>query len=167
MLVPKGPVGRLQRRASSHVRSLCCRFIAPSLIYEEYRYPFREPLHSIVMSVMGVMSGTYPDTYGILCMTMDRCCAWSPSCLRHVYHHCGNLIYKRFSDYHDDDDAHDDGLRAYSKQGMRLYFVGLYPFALEHPNSAIQAVLILLAIETITSVTIVTTFWKGVDPRWG
>jgi hypothetical protein len=51
---------------------------------------------------------------------------------------------------------------------MRLYFVGLYPFALEHPNSAIRAVLILLAIETITSVTKVTTFRKGaVDPRWG
>src|SRR5215217_9353793 len=28
------------------------------------RHPFRKPLHFIVMSVMGVMSGIFPDTYG-------------------------------------------------------------------------------------------------------
>jgi hypothetical protein len=54
------------------------------------------------------------------------------------------------------------------ERGAHPYFVGLYSFALEHLNSAIQAVLILLVIERITPVTTVTTFWKGVvDIRWG
>jgi hypothetical protein len=35
------------------------------------RYPFREPLQFIVMSVM---SGTFPDTYGIFYMTMNCWC---------------------------------------------------------------------------------------------
>jgi len=29
--------------------------ITPPLIYEEYRYPFREPLHFIVITVMSVI----------------------------------------------------------------------------------------------------------------
>jgi hypothetical protein len=35
-------------------------------------HPFRESLRFIVITVISVMSGTFPDTYGILYMTMDR-----------------------------------------------------------------------------------------------
>jgi hypothetical protein len=35
-------------------------------------HPFREPLQTIVITVISVMSGAFPDTYGILYMTMDR-----------------------------------------------------------------------------------------------
>jgi hypothetical protein len=32
--------------------------------------PFREPLQIIVIAVISVMSSTFTDTYGILCMTI-------------------------------------------------------------------------------------------------
>jgi len=35
-------------------------------------HPFKEPLQTIVITVISVMSGTFPDTYGILYRTMDR-----------------------------------------------------------------------------------------------
>ena len=71
-LSPKGRAGRLQRRALSHLRSLCSRLIAPPLdLTAESRIAFREPLQFIVMSVMVVISGTFSDTYGILYMTID------------------------------------------------------------------------------------------------
>jgi hypothetical protein len=41
--------------------------IAPSLdLTAECRTPFRELLQFIVIAVMSVMSGTFPDTYGVL-----------------------------------------------------------------------------------------------------
>ena len=37
-------------------------------------HPFREPLRFIVITVISVMSSTFFDTYGILCMTtVTRC----------------------------------------------------------------------------------------------
>jgi len=36
-----------------------------SHLQEECRHPFREPLQFIVIAVMSVMSGTFPDTYGL------------------------------------------------------------------------------------------------------
>jgi hypothetical protein len=39
-------------RANSHLR-------------KEWRTPFREPLQFIVIAVMSVMSGTFPDTYRV------------------------------------------------------------------------------------------------------
>ena len=60
-VIPKGRVGHLQRRALSHMRSLCSRPITPPLVSRaECHTPFREALQSIVMSVMG---GTFPNTY--------------------------------------------------------------------------------------------------------
>ena len=73
MLAPKGRVGRLQRRALSRLCSQCSRPIAPFLdLTAESRIAFREPLQFIVMSVMGVISGTFPDTYGVFYMTVNR-----------------------------------------------------------------------------------------------
>jgi hypothetical protein len=34
-------------------------------------HPFREPLQFIVMSVMSVIGGTFPDTYGVFYMTVN------------------------------------------------------------------------------------------------
>jgi hypothetical protein len=34
-------------------------------------HPFREPLQFIVMSVMSVISGTFPDTYGVFYVTIN------------------------------------------------------------------------------------------------
>jgi hypothetical protein len=67
MLTPKGRVGRLQRRALSHLRSPYSRPITASFISKKSAAtPFREPLQFIVIAVMSVMSGTFPDTYGVL-----------------------------------------------------------------------------------------------------
>jgi hypothetical protein len=96
---------------------------APSTIsrlYSRVAHPFREPLHSIVMSVISV-----------ICLYLKGCSvtvnSWhvrGPSCHRHIYRHCGNRRDKRLSRYHDGCDAHDDDIRAYSRQGVHLYFVG-------------------------------------------
>jgi hypothetical protein len=64
-LSPKGQTRRLQRRALSHLRSLGSRPVVRSLIYEEYRYPFREPLHFIVISAI------FPYTYGVFYVTVN------------------------------------------------------------------------------------------------
>ncbi len=53
-------------------------------------------------------------------MTANSWRVWGPSCHRHGE----EGLCKRFSNYHDGDDAHDDDIQAYSRQGMRLYFVG-------------------------------------------
>jgi hypothetical protein len=34
-------------------------------------HPFRKLLQFIVIAVMNVMSGTFPDTYGVFYMTVD------------------------------------------------------------------------------------------------
>ena len=73
---------------------------------------------------MSVMSGTFPDTYGVFYMTVNRWRVRGPSRQRHGERHQENPIGKRPSSYHDGDDAHDADIRAYSRQGMRRYFVG-------------------------------------------
>ena len=60
MLAREDRAGQLQRRALSPLYSPCSR---PSPISGECRTPFREPLQFIVIAVMSVMSGTFPDTY--------------------------------------------------------------------------------------------------------
>jgi len=76
------------------------------------------------------MSGTFPDTYGGYYMTVNRWCIQGPSCHRHGERHGEIDLGRLLSRCHDDDDAHDADIRAYSRQGMRLYFVGHYPFNL-------------------------------------
>jgi hypothetical protein len=132
MLALQGQAGRLQRRASSHVRSLCSRPVARSLdSTAECRTPFREPLQFIVMSVMSVMRGTFPYTYGVVCMTVNRWCVRGPSCHRHGERHRRNALPKQLPRSGDGDDAHDGPLRAYSRQRVSLYLLGAYPF---HPD---------------------------------
>src|SRR5215211_9544292 len=63
---------------------------------------------------MSVMSGTFPDTYGVFYMTVDCQCIWGPSRHRHGERHRRNALPKRLSSYYDGDDAHDDGLRTFS-----------------------------------------------------
>jgi hypothetical protein len=54
---------------------------ARSLISEKsVATPFRESLQSIVIAVMSVMSGTFPNTYGVFYMTVNCWCIRGPSC---------------------------------------------------------------------------------------
>ena len=93
-------------------------------LQKECRHPLREPLQFIVISVMSVMDGTFPDTYGVLYVTIICWRVREPSHHRHIHRHREKGLGKRFSRYRDGHDAHDGHLRAYSRQGMRLYFVG-------------------------------------------
>jgi hypothetical protein len=123
-VIPKGRVERPQRRASSHVRPGPSRHLSPP---KRVPLPLREPLHFIVMSVI---SGTFPDTNGVFYMTVDCRCIRGPSRHRHGERHRRNALPKRLTRRRDGDDANDDELRMRSRQGMRLYFVGPYPFNL-------------------------------------
>jgi hypothetical protein len=76
------------------------------------------------MAIMSVISGTFPYTYGVFYMTMNCQCFWGPSYHRHPYRRRGKGLGKRFSRYRDVHDAHDADIRAYSRQGAHLYFVG-------------------------------------------
>jgi hypothetical protein len=72
MLAPKGRAG--QATATGFVALVLPMFppITPSLISKKSAAtPFREPLQFIVIAVMSVMSGTFPDTYGVFYMTVD------------------------------------------------------------------------------------------------
>src|ERR671921_2553948 len=131
MLAPKGRVGRLQRRALSALCSPYSRPIARSLdSTAECRTPFREPLQFIVITVMGVMSGTFPYTYGLFYVTINSWRVRGPSRHRHGERHRRNVLPKRLPRRRDGDDAHDADIRAYSRQGALLYFVDHYPFNL-------------------------------------
>jgi hypothetical protein len=56
----------------SHLHSHCSRSIARSLdSTAECRTPFRDPLQFIVIAVMSVISGTFPDTYGLFYVTIN------------------------------------------------------------------------------------------------
>ena len=69
-----------------------CRACAPMLpahrtvSAREGPTPFREPLQFIVIAVMSVMSGTFPDTYGVFYVTMNCWSVRGPSCHRHGRH---------------------------------------------------------------------------------
>jgi hypothetical protein len=61
-----------QNRSLSRLCSSCFRLITAFLdLTAERPTPFREPLQFIVMSAMGVISGTFPDTYGVFYMTVN------------------------------------------------------------------------------------------------
>ena len=79
---------------------------------------------------MSVMSGTFPDTNGVFYVTVNSWYIRGSSRHRHDERHRRNALPKRLTRYRDGHDAHDGHLRAYSRQGMRLYFVGHYPFKL-------------------------------------
>ena len=80
-----------------------CRTCAPMLsarriiswLQEECRHPFRISVQFIVMTVMSVTSGTFPDTYGGFYMTVDCWRVRGPSRHRHVHRHRGNRIDKQ------------------------------------------------------------------------
>jgi hypothetical protein len=56
-----------------------CRACAPMLPvhhtiprpHSRVLHPFREPLQIIVITVISVMRDTFPDTYEVICMTVD------------------------------------------------------------------------------------------------
>jgi hypothetical protein len=73
---------------------------------------------------MSVMVGTFPYTYGLFYMTVNRWRMQGPSRHRHRYRYREKGLCKGFSRYRDGDDAHDADLGAYSRQRMRFYFVG-------------------------------------------
>jgi hypothetical protein len=107
MLAPKGRTRRLQRRSLSHLCSPCSWPIVRSLdSTAECRTPFREPLHFIVIAVMSVMSGTFPDTNGVFYVTINSWRVRGPSCHRHDESHRRNALPKRPTRRRDGDDAH-------------------------------------------------------------
>jgi hypothetical protein len=63
-------------------------------------------------------------------MTVNCWRVRGPSRHRYGYRHREKGLGKRFSRYRDGHDAHDGPLRAYSRQGAHLYFLGPYPFNL-------------------------------------
>jgi len=75
---------------------------------------------------MSVISGAFPDTYGILYMTVNCWCIWGLSHHRHGAIALGEPLAR----YYDGDDAHDGPLWAYSKEVALLHFGGHYPFNL-------------------------------------
>jgi hypothetical protein len=114
MLAREDRAGQLQRRALSRLCSPCSR---PSPISGECRTPFREPLQFIVIAVMSVMSGTFPDTNGVFYVTINSWRVRGPSRHRHGERHRRNALPKRLPRRRDDNDAHDADIRAYSRQG--------------------------------------------------
>ncbi len=72
---------------------------------------------------MSVMSGTFPDTYGVFYVTINSWRVRGPSRHRHERHR-RNALPKRLTRRRDGHDAHDADIRAYSRQGAHLYFVG-------------------------------------------
>ena len=76
---------------------------------------------------MSVMSGTFPDTYGLFYVTINSWRVRGLSRHRHDEYHRRNALPKRLTRYRDGHDAHDGPLRAYSRQGAHLYLVCLSP----------------------------------------
>ena len=72
---------------------------------------------------MSVMSGVFPDTYGVFYMTVNRWRVRRPSRHRHGERHRRNALPKRLTRRRDGHDAYDDELRGFSRQGAHLYFV--------------------------------------------
>ena len=73
---------------------------------------------------MSVIGGTIPDTNGVSYVTINSWRVRGPSRHRHGERHRRNVLPKRLPRYRDGDDAHDADIRAYSRQGALLYFVG-------------------------------------------
>jgi hypothetical protein len=112
---------RRSRRRRLRISIALCRACAPhapahrtfSRLRRECRTPYREPLQFIVIAVTSVMSGTFPDTYGVFYVTINCWRVREPSRHRHQE----NPIGKRLSSYHDGDDARDGHLRTFSCGG--------------------------------------------------
>jgi hypothetical protein len=85
-----------------------------SLLRREERTPFREPLQFFVIAVISVISGAFPDTYGVFYVTINSWRVRGPSRHRHGERHRRNALPKRLTRYRDGDDAHDDDLRTFS-----------------------------------------------------
>jgi hypothetical protein len=71
-------------------------------------------------------------------MTVNGWRVRGPSRHRHGERHRRNALPKRLTRRRDGDDAHDADIRAYSRQGMRRYFVGLHPFNLTRRTRRIE-----------------------------
>ena len=92
--------------------------ITASIIFKKRAAtPFRKPLQFIVIVVMSVMRGTFPDTDGVFYVTINSWRVRGPSRHRHGYRHRVKGLGKRFSRYRDGHDAYDADIRAYSRQG--------------------------------------------------
>src|SRR3954453_21709423 len=77
---------------------------------------FRKPPQFIVIAVMSVMSGTFPDTYGVFYVTVNRWRVGGPSCHCHGERHRGEGLGKLLPRYHDGDDAHHGHLQRFSRR---------------------------------------------------
>jgi hypothetical protein len=97
-----------------------------SPLWKESLTALRISLQFIVIAVTSIISGAFPYTYRGFYMTVNGWRVCGPSYQRH-----GEIgLPKRLTRRRDDDDANDGNIRAYSRQGRRLYFVDLYPFNL-------------------------------------
>jgi hypothetical protein len=83
-------------------------------------HPFREPLQFIVIAVMSVISGTFPDTNGVFYVTIKSWRVRGPSRHRHGDRHRRNTLPKRLPRYRDGDDAHDGHLQRFSRWWWRI-----------------------------------------------
>ena len=98
----------------------CANGSGSGSVRKERHTPFREPLQFIVIAVMSVMGGTFPNTYRVFYMTVNCWCIRGPSRHRHGYRHRENGLGKRLIRRRDDDDAHEDELQAYSRCPLGL-----------------------------------------------
>jgi hypothetical protein len=64
---------------------------------------------------MSVMRDTFPDTYGVFYVTVNRWRVRGPSRHCHGERHVETGLPKRLPRRRDGDDAHDDDIRAYSR----------------------------------------------------
>jgi hypothetical protein len=81
-----------RHRSLSRLCSPCSR---PSPISGEYPILFREPLQFIVIAVMSVMRGAFPDTNGVFYVTINSWRVRGPSRHRHGERHRRNALPKR------------------------------------------------------------------------
>ncbi len=70
---------------------------------------------------MSVMSGTFPDTYGVFYVTINSWRVRGPSRHCHGERHRRNSLPKRLTRRRDGDDAHDGGLQTLSRNPAVLY----------------------------------------------
>ena len=62
------------------------------------------------------MGATFPHTYGVFDMTVNRWWVWGPSRHRHGKRHGEIGLGKPLARYHDGDDAHDGRLQRFSRR---------------------------------------------------
>ena len=78
----------------------------------------------IVTETSPSLCGSLNGVTVVTLVTVDCWSIWGPSCHRHGERHGEIGLPKRLTRRRDGDDAHDGPLRAYSRQGVHLYFVG-------------------------------------------